>query len=139
MTTTRYIALIDGKTGAYGVTFPDAPGCTAMGKTIDEAIRNAVSALAEWVEYSDAEDMQPMPAPRTADELRGNPEVAEEIANGAAMVVIPLVREKGRQVRANLSIDAGLLEAIDEAADASGLTRSAFLASAARKKILSEV
>ena len=31
----RYIALIDGKKGAYGVTFPDVDGCTAMGATID--------------------------------------------------------------------------------------------------------
>jgi metal-responsive CopG/Arc/MetJ family transcriptional regulator len=34
-----------------------------------------------------------------------------------------------------LSLDAGLLDAIDEAAKAHGLTRSAFLASAAREKI----
>ncbi|PYE86540.1 type II toxin-antitoxin system HicB family antitoxin [Phyllobacterium leguminum] len=139
MTTTRYIALIDGKAGAYGVVFPDAPGCAAMGKTLDEAIRNAVSALAEWIEHYDSEDVPDVPGPRAADELRKDPETAEQIANGSIMVVIPLVREKGRQVRANLSIDAGLLEAIDEAADASGLTRSAFLASAARDKILSRV
>ena len=37
----RYIALIDGKPGAYGVVFPDAPGCAAMGKTIDEALAHA--------------------------------------------------------------------------------------------------
>jgi metal-responsive CopG/Arc/MetJ family transcriptional regulator len=43
--------------------------------------------------------------------------------------------DSGRAVRANLSLDAGLLDAIDEAAKAHGLTRSAFLASAAREKI----
>jgi metal-responsive CopG/Arc/MetJ family transcriptional regulator len=37
--------------------------------------------------------------------------------------------------RANLSLDAGLLEAIDDAAKASGLTRSSFVATAAREKI----
>ena len=45
----RYVALIDGKRGAYGVVFPDRPGCTAMGRSVDEAIRNAGEALAEWV------------------------------------------------------------------------------------------
>jgi uncharacterized protein (DUF1778 family) len=40
-----------------------------------------------------------------------------------------------RPAKANLSIDTGLLGAIDEAAKARGLTRSAFLASAAREKI----
>jgi hypothetical protein len=49
--------------------------------------------------------------------------------------MVPLVLDAGRAVRANLSLDAGLLDAIDEAAKAHGLTRSAFLASAAREKI----
>jgi hypothetical protein len=37
-----------------------------------------------------------------------------------------------------ISLDSGLLAAIDEAAAARGLTRSAFLASAAREKIAAE-
>jgi metal-responsive CopG/Arc/MetJ family transcriptional regulator len=41
-------------------------------------------------------------------------------------------------VKANLSLDAWLLAAIDEAAAARGLTRSAFLSSAAREKIAQE-
>ena len=32
----RYIALVDGKTGAYGVVVPDLPGCTSAGSTTDE-------------------------------------------------------------------------------------------------------
>src|SRR5260370_483265 len=44
-------------------------------------------------------------------------------------------RGAGRPARADLSLDAGLLSAIDEAAAARGLTRSAFLAGAAREKI----
>ncbi len=46
--------------------------------------------------------------------------------------------DRGRPVRANLLLDAALLEAIDEAAKARGLTRSAFIASAAREKITAE-
>jgi metal-responsive CopG/Arc/MetJ family transcriptional regulator len=48
------------------------------------------------------------------------------------------VFDAGRPVKANLSLDAGLLNAIDKAAARHGLTRSAFLASAAREKIESE-
>ena len=44
----RYPALIDGKKGAYGVTFPDLPGIVAMGKTIDEAMVNAEEALRDY-------------------------------------------------------------------------------------------
>jgi metal-responsive CopG/Arc/MetJ family transcriptional regulator len=54
------------------------------------------------------------------------------------LAVVPLILETGRAVKANLSLDAGLLAAIDEAAAARGLTRSAFLASAAREKIAAE-
>ncbi len=51
------------------------------------------------------------------------------------MVFVPVVIESGRPLRAALSLDSGLLAAIDEEAEAIGLTRSAFLASAARDKI----
>ena len=60
---------------------------------------------------------------------------AHSTARDALWAGLPLVRDAGRPVKANLSLDAGLLAAIDEAAAARGLTRSAFLASAAREKI----
>ncbi len=44
----RYPALIDGRKGAYGVTFPDLPGIVAMGKTVDEAMVNAEEALRDY-------------------------------------------------------------------------------------------
>jgi predicted RNase H-like HicB family nuclease len=130
----RYIALVDGKAGAYGVTFPDLPGCTSAGSTIDEALGNAIEAVRLWVEDAVTEGEQ-VPQPRSAEVLRADPAVAEAIAEGAALAIVPLLRDAGRPARANLSIDAGLLAAIDEAAEARGLTRSAFLASAARQKI----
>ncbi len=49
--------------------------------------------------------------------------------------MVPLLMESGRSVKANISLDQGLLEAIDEAAKRIGVTRSSFLASAARDKI----
>src|ERR1700687_3868846 len=41
----RYIALVDGNAGAYGVVVPDLPGCTSAGPTTDEALRTAVEAV----------------------------------------------------------------------------------------------
>jgi hypothetical protein len=61
----------------------------------------------------------------------------ELIDRGAALAVVPLLLDAGRPAKANLSLDAGLLEAIDEAAAAHGLTHSAFIASAVREKIVS--
>ena len=59
----------------------------------------------------------------------------EALAQGAALTLVPLILETGRAAKANLSIDDGLLAAIDEAARRRGVTRSAFLAAAAREKI----
>ena len=130
----RYIAIVDGKAGAYGVVVPDLPGCTSAGSTTDAALRNAVDAVRLWVEDA-IDDGEALPPPRSVEELCADPEIAAALAEGAALAVVPLLLDAGRAVRANLSLDAGLLDAIDEAAKAHGLTRSAFLASAAREKI----
>ena len=129
----RYLALLDGGPGAYGVAFPDCPGCTAMGADDDEAYANAVEALTEWVH--DARSAGEVPEPRSIEALRCDPDVNAAVAEGAIFIAVPLVIESGRPVKANISLDQGLLDAIDAAAKRSGLTRSAFLASAAREKI----
>jgi hypothetical protein len=54
---------------------------------------------------------------------------------GDTVVFIPVRLDAGRTVRANLTLDAGLLADIDQAAEMRGITRSAFVASAAREKI----
>ena len=46
----RYPALMDGEEGAYGVVFPDLPGCVAMGYTVEDAIVNAEDAMRDWVD-----------------------------------------------------------------------------------------
>jgi len=133
----RFVAIVDGEPGAYGVAVPDLPGCTSGGETIDAALRNAVEAVTLWVEDARA-DGEKIPQPRSAEKLRKRPEIAAALADGGVLAYVPLVLDAARPVKANLSLDAGLLNAIDEAAERRGLTRSAFLASAAREKIESE-
>jgi len=130
----RYIFLVDGKAGAYGVVVLDLPGCTSAGSTTDEALRNAVEAVRLWAEDA-IDDGEALPPARSVEVLRADREIAVALTKGAALAIVPLLLDAGRAVRANLSLDAGLLDAIDEAAKAHGLTRSAFLASAAREKI----
>ena len=65
---TSYIGLIDGKAGAYGVYFPDLPGCTAMGATIDEAVANAAEAMRDWAEATLAKG-DAIPEPRALETL----------------------------------------------------------------------
>jgi len=134
---TRYVGVIDGEPGVYGVWFPDLPGCTSGGATMDELLRNAQIALRLWAEDAIA-DGETIPAPRTIDEISADPDVMGAFHEGSVLAIVPLLIESGRSVKANLSMDAGLLAAIDEAAAARGLTRSAFLLSAAREKIAAE-
>jgi len=133
----RYVVLIDGKPGAYGIVVPDLPGCTSGAATTDEALKNAAEAIRLWVEDAIAEG-EKIPKPRSAEHLRRDKDVARALAEGAALAVVPLVMDSGRPAKANLSLDSGLLSAIDEAAAARGLTRSSFLATAAREKIEQE-
>ena len=127
----RYVALIDGKAGAYGVVFPDLPGCAAMGKTMDEALENAGDALRDWIEVTE-ENGAKIPPPRSLETLRRDPDVKRALAEGAGLATVPLVRETGKPVKANLSIDSGVLAAMDEEARRRNLTRSAFVEMLAR-------
>ena len=86
----RYIALVDGKAGAYGVVVPDLPGCTSAGSTTDEALRNAVEAVRLWVEDA-IDDGEALPPPRSIEALRADPEIAAALAEGAALAIVPLL------------------------------------------------
>jgi predicted RNase H-like HicB family nuclease len=119
----RYAVLIDGKAGAYGVVFPDLPGCVAMGETIDKALANSADVLRDWFELSEQHG-ETVPTPSRVETLRRDPEVAAALADGAVLAAVPLIRETGRPVKANLSIDSGVLAALDDEAKARDLSRS---------------
>jgi predicted RNase H-like HicB family nuclease len=132
---TRYVGLLDGAEGAYGIVVPDLPGCVAAGATINETVQNGVEAVRDWI-IDAREDGEAIPTPRDMLALKSAPDIKNALQQGdAAFVMIPVVINSGRPMKANLSLDAGLLEAIDDAAKESGLTRSSFLATAAREKI----
>ena len=124
----HYVAVIDKDTGsAYGVRFPDVPGCFSAADTFDEIIPNAIEALALFFE-----DREIIPA-RSIEAVRE--EVAEDLTAGAVLMMIPHIADRRRVVRVNLSLDKGLLDTLDEAARARGMTRSAFVAKAAAREI----
>lgn len=126
-----YVAILDGSTEAWGVRFPDFPGCYGGGPTPDAAIEDATSALRVFAGMMVA-DGEPIPKARTFEELRPD----ERPDKGESLVMIPLLLDQGRTTKANVSVDAGILEQIDAEAARRGLTRSAFLVSAAVDKII---
>jgi predicted RNase H-like HicB family nuclease len=123
---TSYVAVIEGEAGAYGAWFPDLPGCVAMGDTMDGLTRNAADALRDWAEVV-LQSGGRVPDPSALEALRTTPEVAEALAQGGLLRSVPLVLATGKPKKANLSIDAGVLAAIDAEAARRGLTRSAFV------------
>ena len=125
-----YVAILDGGKKVWGVRFPDFPGCYGGGPSPDAAIADATSALRVFAAMMVA-DGEAIPRARTPDEL--GPE--ERPGKGESLVMIPLLLDKGRTTKANVSVDAGILEQIDAEAERRGLTRSAFLISAAMEKI----
>jgi predicted RNase H-like HicB family nuclease len=133
----RYTVLIDGRKGAYGVTVPDLPGCAAMGAAIEEALANVVAAMRDWAEATEAAGGA-VPAARDPEAVSQDAEVREALAAGAMLASAPLVRETGRPARANLSLDAGILAAIDAEASRQKLSRSAFVEFMARR-VLAEM
>ena len=87
----RYVALVDGRPGAIGIVVPDLPGCTSCGATVGAALRNAVEAVALWIEDALA-DGEKIPNPRSAKMLRNDPAVAAALAQGGILTRVPLAR-----------------------------------------------
>jgi len=121
MPATYYPAIVDRSASGFGVSFPDFPGCVAFGASPNEAALNAEAALALHVEAM-VKDKDELPAPSDL--------AAIEDVEGADDVTRLLIRvdAPARVERVLVSLDAGLLRAIDAVA----ANRSAWIAEAAR-------
>ncbi|MCY3931705.1 MAG: type II toxin-antitoxin system HicB family antitoxin [Acidobacteria bacterium] len=129
----RYVSFIHRDDAGYGVSFPDFPGCVSVGDTVDEAVRRGCEALAFHVEGLVADGAR-IPSPTSIEAIKADADLADW-RQGADFVLIPLLLDRGSSRRVNISLDRGLLEAIDDEARERRMTRSAFLASAARHEI----
>jgi predicted RNase H-like HicB family nuclease len=89
----RYVAIVDGQPGAFGVVVPDLPGCTSGGNTIDEALRNTVEAVTLWAEDARSDGAK-IPKPRSAEKLRADAEVAAAVGRGSILAYVPLVLDR---------------------------------------------
>lgn len=127
------IALVHEEMGSIGVSFPDFPGAVTAANTLDEALRRAAETLAFHVAGM-VEDGLPLPRLRDLAELKRDKDFRVD-AKGAVLVAVP-VELPGKAVRVNISMDERLLHAIDRAAKGAGETRSAFLAKAAKDRLV---
>ena len=84
-----YIALVHKDEGtSYGVSFPDVPGCISAGDTFEEAVANAAEALAGHFALMKA-DGDPIPAPRSFEQLKRDPDFADDSADAIVTMVTP--------------------------------------------------
>ena len=125
-----YIAVVHKEEdSAFGIHFPDVPGCFSAADGMDDLVANAIEALSLFAEDTG------LATPRGIENIRRDRDVAADLAAGAFLIAVPLIENGTRVVRANITLERGMLDAIDKAAKQRKLTRSAFLAQAARNEI----
>ena len=124
MTIAIYPAIVERAGDGFSIFFPDLPGCTSAGLTIQQAALNAEEALAGHLLVS-AQYGDDVADPTPLDQLATDPDV-EEVAR-----ILVRAERPGKSVRINITLDEGLVAAIDRVAK----NRSGFLAEAARHEL----
>jgi predicted RNase H-like HicB family nuclease len=126
-----YPAIVEQAGGNFSAFFPDFDGCVSAGDTVEETAANAEAALAFHIRGM-IEDGETIPMPTPLEQLAKDPEV-EEFARILVRAELP-----GKAVRLNITMEEGLLSAVDAAAKSQGKNRSAFLADAVREALRAE-
>ena len=122
-----YAVVHKDQDSAFGVHFPDLPGCFSAADSLEDVVPNACEALDLW--FEDEVEVSPHPV-EVVREI-----AADDLAEGAFLVAVPRLSKSTKLARVNVSLDRGMLAAIDAAAEQRKLTRSAFLSEAARNEI----
>ncbi|SCX29707.1 Ribbon-helix-helix protein, copG family [Agrobacterium rosae] len=126
----NYIGLIHKDADSdFGVSFPDFAGVITAGCDLDDARSMAEEALALHVEGM-MEDGEVIPEPSSLDTIMADPENRDAVA-----ILVSLRTESKKAVRLNITLPEDVLKDIDAYAQAHGLTRSGFLARAAKHEI----
>lgn len=125
----HYFALVHkDPDSAFGIEFPDLPGCFSAADDFEAILPNAIEALDLYLE--DAAEMPPASA---LEDIRNR--VRQELASGAFLFPIPVMSRDTAVERVNISLERRVLHAIDQAAALRRLSRSAFIAEAAANEI----
>jgi len=95
-----FYGLVNKDTGsAYGVEFPDVPGCFSAADNSEELLANACDAL---LCHLDGEDL---PEASSVDTIRKR--CSAELKAGAFLLAVPYIETEEKQTRANISMDVG--------------------------------
>lgn len=123
----QYVGLIHKEAGSdYSVSFPDFPGCITAGATLDEARAMAEEALALHIEGL-AEDGEAIPEPSSLESV-----MADSLNRAGVAILVPVQSAAPKTMRVNITLPEDILTAIDRYAQSHGLSRSGFIAKAAK-------
>jgi predicted RNase H-like HicB family nuclease len=123
-----YIGLIHKQADSdFGVSFPDFPGVVTAGKSLDDARVMAEEALAFHIDGL-VEDGQAIPEASDLDAIMSDPDNRDGVA-----ILVAVKTDTRKCVRVNVTLPEDELEQIDRYAQNHGLTRSGFLAKAAKR------
>ena len=117
---------------AFGVTFPDLPGCFSAADDEADVLRKAQEAVSLYVA-----DLLELPSARTLRELRADPSLAGDFRDAVFIIAVPLIA-MSQKARYNVVMDASLVAGIDDAAKTVGVSRSEFISRTMQERLASE-
>lgn len=126
MTTVIFAAMARGDRGqGYTARFPDLPGAGATGADMAELLSQARESVRQAL-LRLADEGREWPEPTPLEQLSAQP--------GETPFLVDVAVDDA-PLRVNISIGERLLQRIDEAAEAKGMSRSAYIAAACRASL----
>lgn len=129
----QIVGLIHRDDTAYGISFPDLPGCVSATASLDELLLDGKEALDLHIEGM-LQDGEELPELRSLEALRADPQFADDFAD-AELITLLSVDIPGRAVKVTITMEEHLLHRLNKAAERQGYTRSGFIAEAVRRKL----
>lgn len=129
-----YVTLIHGEEDGYGFTVPDVKGFAAFVETgsLEEAVAEARRVLNDHLALIIDAGFE-LPAASGLGALRSDPAFKDDFEDADVVMLLPALVPAGRTKRVNVTLDENVLDLIDKGAADRNLTRSAFIAEAARQ------
>lgn len=123
--------------GVYNVIFPDLPGCCTFGKGLGGAMQAAMDALTGYLEVEmDDDEALPPPSDHATAKARAEADARElgiDVPPETLYLLVPADPKMEPFVRLNISMQPRLLAQLDRRARKEGMTRSGFIAAAAKE------
>ena len=107
---------------SYTITYPDLPGCISEGKSLENALYMAESALTQWMEYL-SDSKQPIPDSTPMQEVA--------VESGEVVNLIRTDVKDNRAVRRTVSIPKWMDDKVSDA----GLSLSRVLQDALKERL----